>query len=279
MTYAKAAAYGRTLLQQQEISDAQNDAWLLLAMVCQIDRNFYYLHAMEEMPQEQWESYQDLLRRRAEHVPLQYLTGEQEFMGHPFLVNPGVLIPRQDTEILVEEALKVAADGMTVLDLCTGSGCIIISIAKAVPGIAAVASDLSGDAVAMAEENARRNGVSVKFETGNLFEPLTGTYDLIVSNPPYIRTSEIAELMPEVRDFEPEMALDGREDGLFFYRTIIEEAENYLNPGGYLMFEIGYDQGEAVSELMRQAGYQEVTVIKDLAGLDRVVTGKEIEHV
>ena len=269
MTYAKAAAYGRTLLQQQEISDAQNDAWLLLAMVCQIDRNFYYLHAMEEMPQEQWESYQDLLRRRAEHVPLQYLTGEQEFMGHPFLVNPGVLIPRQDTEILVEEALKVAADGMTVLDLCTGSGCIIISIAKAVPGIAAVASDLSGDAVAMAEENARRNGVSVKFETGNLF----------VSNPPYIRTSEIAELMPEVRDFEPEMALDGREDGLFFYRTIIEEAENYLNPGGYLRFEIGYDQGEAVSELMRQAGYQEVTVIKDLAGLDRVVTGKEIEHV
>ena len=208
----------------------------------------------KELPGEQKEVYEAALKKRAGHIPLQHITGEQEFMGLPFLVNADVLIPRQDTEILVEEALKKAKPGMRVLDLCTGSGCIIA-------------------ALCVAKKNAGRNGVSPVFVQGDLFEPVKGTFDLIVSNPPYIPTAEIEKLMPEVREHEPLLALDGKEDGLVFYKRIIEEGYPYLKPGGFLMFEIGCDQGKEVSARMEQAGYQDVKIIKDLAGLDRVVIG------
>lgn len=279
MTYREAVAGGKRLLEEKGIADADTDAWLLLAMVCGIDRNFYYLHMHENMTQDRQAEYEKVLNKRAEHIPLQYITGEQEFMGLRFRVNSGVLIPRQDTETLVEEALKVIRPGMEVLDLCTGSGCIIISIVKNIPSVKATASDISGQALIVAKENAKQNGTLVRFESSDLLEHIQGCFDVIVSNPPYIRTEEIAKLMPEVRDFEPYDALDGREDGLYFYRRIVRDAGEHLKPGGYLMFEIGCEQGEAVSELMRQAGYGEIRVIKDLAGLDRVVTGKEMEHV
>lgn len=279
MIYREAIDHGEHFLQEQDISDAKTDAWLLLAMVCKIDRNFYYLHMQEDITEEQLTEYESVLKKRAEHIPLQYITGEQEFMGLNFIVNSNVLIPRQDTEVLVEEALKQIKPGMEVLDLCTGSGCIIISIMKNVPQITAMASDISKQALNVAKENAKLNEVSIQFECSNLFDNLKGTFDVIVSNPPYIRTEEIEKLMPEVRDFEPYDALDGKEDGLMFYRKIIEQAKPYLKSGGYLMFEIGYDQGEAVSSLMKQAGYEDVRVIRDLAGLDRVVTGKGRNYV
>ena len=213
------------------------------------------------------------MRKRAEHVPLQYIVGEAEFMGLKFKVNSNVLIPRQDTETLVEEALKVVKPGMNVLDMCTGSGCIIVSIVHNIPEVEGTATDISKQALLVAKENAKLNQVSVTFERSDLFDNVTGTYDVIVSNPPYIRTEEVLKLMPEVRDFEPMEALDGKEDGLYFYRKIMEKCPSYLKPEGHILFEIGYDQGEAVSGLLREAGFKNVAVIKDLAQNDRVVTG------
>ena len=273
MTYREAVALGETTLTMAGIADVKTDAWMLLEMAAKIDRNFYYMHMNDEITQEQLVEYESVLKKRSEHIPLQYITGETEFMGLPFKVNSNVLIPRQDTETLVEEALKVAKPGMKVLDMCTGSGCIIISILHHGKALEGYASDISRHAINVAKENAKLNQVAVSFETGDLFDHIKGKYDIIVSNPPYIRTEEIAKLMPEVQNFEPFNALDGKEDGLFFYRKIVEQAGDYLNSGGHLLFEIGHDQGQEVSELMVQAGFKDVRVIKDLAGKDRVVTG------
>ena len=273
MTYREAFRHGESLLLGQGIEDAKTDAWLLLSMACKIERSFYYLHMEEEPPEDQLKGYEIALKKRAEHVPLQYITGETEFMGLRFKVNSSVLIPRQDTETLVEEALKAVKPGMRVLDLCTGSGCIIISILHNVAQVDGCAVDISKQALNVARENAKRNEVHAVFEQSDLFERVTGTYDVIVSNPPYIPSADILNLMPEVRLFEPPEALDGKEDGLYFYRRIAEEAKEYLNADGRIFLEIGYDQGSAVSELLIQAGFQGVCVMKDLAGNDRVVCG------
>ena len=279
MTYREARMQAAKQLAAAGVENEAAESWFLMEAVCGISRSFYLLHEQEAMDPVQEQVYFALTRQRCGRMPLQYLTGEQEFMGLNFVVNSNVLIPRQDTEVLVEEALKQIRPGMEVLDLCTGSGCIIISIMKNVPQITATASDISKQALIVAKENAKLNEVSIQFECSNLFDNLKGTFDVIVSNPPYIRTEEIAKLMPEVRDFEPYDALDGKEDGLMFYRQIIEQAKQYLKSDGYLMFEIGYDQGEAVSTLMKQAGYEDVRVVKDLAGSDRVVTGKGRNYV
>lgn len=273
MTFRNAMVCGEKVLALSDIVDAKNDAWLLLATACKIDRTYYYMHMDEEISAEQSEEYKSLIKKRAEHVPLQYITGEQEFMGLIFKVNSSVLIPRQDTETLVEEALKRAESGMKVLDMCTGSGCILISIMKNVPNIEGIGVDISKQALNVAKENARLNEINATFEKSNLFDNINDKFDIIVSNPPYIRSDEIPKLMPEVSVFEPHEALDGMEDGLFFYRKIVKDAAEHLNEGGYLLFEIGYDQGEDVSLMMSYAGYKEVKVIKDLAGNDRVVVG------
>lgn len=274
MTYREAAAHGAMLLEAAGIGDAKNDAWLLFEMVCKMDRKFYYMHMEDDVPEDVFKEYEIALNERSKHIPLQYIVGETEFMGLKFKVNSNVLIPRQDTETLVEEALKVVKPGMEVLDMCTGSGCIIISILHNVKDVKGYAADISKQAVNVAKENAKSNETSVLFERSDLFEKITGTFDVIVSNPPYIPTDVIPGLMPEVRCFEPVEALDGREDGLYFYRRIITEGREYLKNGGFLLFEIGYEQGTAVSELMREAGFSEVCVKKDLSGNDRVVTGR-----
>lgn len=274
MTYREAMQAGEKILAEAGIVDARNDAWLLLAMACKVDHTYYYVHMDEELLPEQQDEYSMVIKKRAEHVPLQYITGEQEFMGLTFKVNSNVLIPRQDTETLVEEVLKIVQPGMKVLDMCTGSGCILISILKNVIGVEGAGYDISKQALIVAKENAKLNGVTATFERSDLFDNVTDTYDIIVSNPPYIRTEEIANLMPEVAQFEPIGALDGKEDGLFFYRKMIAECKNYLNPEGVILFEIGYDQGAEVSEMMEHAGLKEVRVVKDLARNDRVVIGK-----
>ena len=273
MTYREGLAAGEKILGKAGIADAKTDTWLLMEMACKIDRNFYYMHMMEDMTEEQAKQYQLLIKKRAERVPLQYITGEQEFMGLTFTVNSSVLIPRQDTETLVEEALKAAKPGMNILDMCTGSGCVLISILKNVDA-KGIGYDISKQALNVAKENAKRNHVVCEFERSDLFENVDGTYDIIVSNPPYIRTEEIAKLMPEVRDFEPIDALGGREDGLYFYRRIVAESKEHLTDGGWLLVEIGCDQGQAVSDMMRYAGFSNVSVIKDLARNDRVVCGQ-----
>ena len=273
MTFREAISFGERQLNDVGIVDAKNDAWLLLTFVCKIDRTFYYVHMDEQMSIEQQAEYENVINKRAEHVPLQYITGEQEFMGTSFRVNESVLIPRQDTETLVEEALKLVRPGMKVLDMCTGSGCILISILKNVVDVEGFGYDISKQALNVAKENAKLNNVIATFEPSDLFEKVTDTFDVIVSNPPYIPTAVIGTLMPEVAVYEPIQALDGKEDGLYFYRKIITSASDYLKENGKLLFEIGHDQGESVSNLMREAGYKDVRVVKDLAGNDRVVIG------
>ena len=263
-------------LAAHQIEDADNDAWLLFSYVTHISRAMFLAERRARVPEEQLERYEALLVQRAAHIPLQHLTGEQEFMGFPFHVSHHVLVPRQDTEVLVEEALGVIKAGDHVLDLCTGSGCIAISLWKLCAGLTVDAADLSAEALAVAKENAKALDAAVSFFQGDLFEAVADrpAYDCIVSNPPYIRTEVIETLSEEVRVHEPYQALDGKEDGLYFYRKIIRNAGSYLKPGGYLLFEIGYDQAEAVSMLMQKQDYEEIEVIRDLAGLDRVVKGK-----
>lgn len=273
MTYKQAEQRGEQLLYDAGVMDARIDAWLLLEMVAKIDRSFYFTHINEEVDPEVLTEYERVLEKRAEHVPLQYITGEQEFMGMTFKVNSNVLIPRQDTETLVEEALKVIEPQMEVLDLCTGSGCILLSILKNAPAVRGTGSDISKQALLVAKENAKLHDLDADWVRGNLFDNVSGSFDVIVSNPPYIAQAEIPALMPEVAQFEPIEALDGGPDGLDYYRRITEEAPAYLKENGYLIFEIGYDQGEAVCQLMKEAGFQDVAVMKDLAGNDRVVKG------
>ncbi len=274
MTYREAIVLGEKNLQQADIADAKTDSWLLLAMACKIDHTYYYMHIDEEMSEEQVREFEVLIKKRAERVPLQYITGEQEFMGLTFHVNSNVLIPRQDTETLVEEALKVIKPGMKVMDMCTGSGCVLISILKNAHDVEGIGYDISKQAINVAKENAKFNEVPAVFERSDLFEDVVeNDFDVIVSNPPYIPTDLVATLMPEVSQFEPREALDGKGDGLYFYSKILEQCKNYMKQDGYILFEIGCEQGDAVSTMMRLAGFSEVRVIKDLARNDRVVMG------
>lgn len=265
---------GAETLEHAGIPDAKLDAWYLLEYVTGISRASYFGDPKREVPKEQAESYREVILRRAGHIPLQHITGEQEFMGYTFLVNPDVLIPRQDTETLTEEALKFTKPGMKVLDMCTGSGCILISLLKSCPGLKGTGCDISEKALKMARENGRRLQVEASWIQSDLFEQISERFDLIVSNPPYIRTGVIEELQEEVRLHDPWIALDGKEDGLYFYRRIIAESTGYIRDNGAMMFEIGHDQAEDVVRLMEEAGYTQIRVKKDLAGLDRVVTGR-----
>ena len=272
-SYGELVEEGQRRLAAAGVEEAAVDAWLLFSYDKKVDRTWYLLNRTQRASGEEQEAYLKLIARRCERVPLQHITGEQEFMGLPFRVTPDVLIPRQDTEVLVEECLRHLAPGNIFLDLCTGSGCILVSLLHYAKGTFGTGADLSGKALAVAKGNVEANGVEARLVQGDLFEPVTGTFDLIVSNPPYIASAEIETLAPEVREHEPRMALDGTADGLFFYRRIVQESPSYLKEGGWLCMEIGYDQGAAVRQLMEARGFATVSVIKDLAGLDRVVSG------
>ncbi len=263
------------------IDEARLDAWYLLEWAAKISREAYYLDPLQKLGEKEAERYRQAIERRASRIPLQHITGEQEFMGLKFLVDGNVLIPRQDTEILVETVLNGMSTGMRVLDMCTGSGCIAVSLAKLGKKSGRVngknrfaAADVSCEALKVARENARMHGVDVEFFLSDLFESVEGRFDCIVSNPPYIRTREIEKLQEEVRLHDPRAALDGGEDGLYFYRRIVRDAAFHLEDGGLLAFETGCDQSAAVAGLMEEAGYARIETKRDLAGLDRVVTGR-----
>ena len=279
MTLEEAYRLGSDVLNEAGVPDAGTDAWILLEHVTGVSRTRYYVNPRQVLSKEEEERYLSYIEKRKKRIPVQHLTGVQEFMGLEFIVNEHVLIPRQDTEVLVETVWEDLEPGMRVLDMCTGSGCILISLMKRMQtvlgedGIAGVGADLSREALQVAEENASKQKVGAVFVESDLFDKVEDTYDIIVSNPPYIRTSVIKELQEEVKLHDPYAALDGKEDGLFFYREIIKKSKEYLKKGGRLYFEIGYDQGEDVKKLMEEAGFSEVTVKKDLAGLDRVVFG------
>lgn len=274
MEYAALYRMGVERLAAAGIEEAKLDARLLLEELCGTDRNDLLVHGDRPVTEQQEKSYVNQIELRSRHIPLQHIMGYQEFMGLRFKVTPDVLIPRQDTETLVEEVLKNLHDGMRILDLCTGSGCILLSLLRYSNDCVGVGADLSKKALAVAEENAGALELMAEFVQGDLFEPVTGKFEIIVSNPPYIPSNVIPTLMEEVREHDPLMALDGKEDGLYFYREITGKASEYLYPGGMLFLEIGCEQAGAVTELMKNAGYRDVTVCKDLAGLDRVVSGR-----
>lgn len=282
LTYAEIYQWGLGELSSAGIDEAKADARLLLEWCCGTDRNTLLAHGERPISGEEYEQYMNCIAARKQHVPLQHITGEQEFMGLTYTVNENVLIPRQDTEVLVEEVMRHLHDGMRILDMCTGSGCILLSLLRYSNDCTGVGVDLSEEALLVAGKNAERilgvqadDRTKVSFRQGDLFAGVEegDKFDIIVSNPPYIKTNVIETLMLEVKEHEPRLALDGHEDGLFFYRRILEQAGRFLAGGGMLFFEIGYDQGEQVSRLMEEAGYMNVEVIKDFAGLDRVVCG------
>lgn len=275
---------GSAALLQAGDSDGENDAKLLLFEAFHLDLVHFLMDRLrplseqDEQVQEQIRTYRSMITKRASRIPLQQILGSQEFMGLDFFVNEHVLIPRQDTETLVELVLQEQqSTEKKLLDLCTGSGCIAISLAVKGGYESVTATDLSEEALKVAERNAKAHQKEIIFRQGDLFTALpqseAGTFDIITSNPPYIPTAVIATLEPEVREHEPMMALDGTEDGLKFYRQIAKKAGTWLKPGGVIYLEIGYDQGEAVSGLLREAGFDKVRVVKDLPGKDRVVCG------
>lgn len=297
MTLEEAYNKGKDILVESGIEDAAQDALWMLLEVCGIDKAYYLAHGNDEVNitcQDGRESrYFAMVSKRTEHIPLQHILGYTEFMGLKFEVNGDVLIPRQDTETLVEEALKHVHDGMRILDICTGSGCILISLLNYSNDCTGVGSDISDAALAVARRNADRlladraaasdhgataehdaaDGIRYEFIKSDLFENIDGKFDIIVSNPPYIRTDVIDTLAPEVRDHDPMIALDGGASGITFYERIIEGLDEHLLPGGCVLFEIGYDQGEEVSALLKDKGYLDVKVIKDYSGNDRVIMG------
>jgi len=271
--------FGKTNLKEAGIEEAELDAWYLLEYVTGIGRAQYLCDRKQLCEESQAKRYQTLIEKRAAHMPLSYLTGEREFMGLSFLVNQDVLIPRQDTEILVEETLKFLKPDKKVLEIGTGSGCILLSLAHFCKLKKAVGTDISQKALEVAKVNEKRifsekePKMTIEWLQSDLFEKVEERFDCIVSNPPYIKTEVICSLAEEVKNYEPHNALDGKEDGLYFYRILSKQAKDYLNSGGFLCLEIGFDQGEEVGRLLRENGFLNVQIKKDLAGLDRVCTG------
>lgn len=273
--------YGKEKLSESGNEYSKYERKVLLEHVLGVNYMYMLMNGNEQVSDTKMKEYERLIKRRCEHYPLQYLLGYAHFMDYTFYVDENVLIPRSDTEILVETINdmydRVAVgknDPLSVLDMCCGSGCIGISVKQYHKDIVLSLSDISDKALSITEKNLEKYNITdVHINHGNLFEGLDGKYDIIVCNPPYIETDIIGTLMPEVKDYEPMLALDGGDDGLMFYRKIIDEAGVHLTAGGYIFFEIGYNQGKSVSELLETAGFTDVTIKKDYSGMDRVVYG------
>lgn len=281
LTYRQMCHNGAAILADAGITDAEYDSFALLEYITGMDRTAYILNGSKSVPEDIAERYDAVIDRRSSHIPLQHITGQAWFYGRSFNVNSDVLVPRQDTEVLVSEALKVINAKDSVLDMCTGSGCIIITLALEKKLGRALGADISEAALKVAAGNREKLGADdVTFVKSNIFSDINVNdeelFDVIVSNPPYIATGEIETLTEEVRIHDPYIALDGLEDGLHFYREITQQSMNYIKSGGWLLYEIGCTQAHDVSDIMSEYGYSNIKVIKDLAGLDRVVMGQRL---
>lgn len=302
MTIAEAVRTGAEKLKEHNIDNPEHDSFEMLSDIMDMNRTYYLVHGKDELEAAVCDKFMSYIERRCKHEPLQHILGKAWFYGNEFIVNENVLVPRPDTEILVEEALKNLKDGDNVLDMCTGSGCIILTLALNRKLNIALGVDLSEAALQVAQSNKEKLDISnVTLLHSDLFENVSSymekynneslstrnnnhsieiqsvdsmKFDMIVSNPPYIETAVINTLTEEVRLHDPMMALDGFEDGLHFYRLITKQAVNYIKPGGWLMYEIGHNQAQAVTQLMHNEGFTDIAVVKDYAGLDRVVRGR-----
>ncbi len=273
---------GLEILKDKEFSNPQLESRIILAKLLDVDKSYIYAYGDKEVPKDIESKFLELISKRAQGFPFQYIINEKEFMGLTFYVEEGVLVPRPDTEILVEYVLDYIKKNyenksIKVLDLGSGSGAISLSIAKYVPNSYVYGIDIDDIPLKVCNINKERFNLSnVEFLKGDMFAPIynmKNTFHIIASNPPYIPRKEIEKLQREVKDFEPRLALDGGEDGLDFYRRIISQAKEFLISDGLLIFEIGYDQGLAVKEIMEHNDFEDVKILKDLQGLDRVVLG------
>lgn len=257
------------------ITDASVDIWLLLEHFADIKKSDYLANQDTTITKVVAEQIEEAVEKRANHIPVQHIIGQTEFMGLTFKVNDKVLVPRLDTEILVDEVVKYVGDDFAkILDMCTGSGCIAITVSDMCDNATVVGADISKDAIDIAEDNNKLNQTDVTFIESDLFENVEGLFDVVVSNPPYIKTEEIENLQDEVKLHDPKLALDGGESGLDFYQRIIKDSKNYLKANGMIFFEIGFDQAEEVSNILKENGYHDIVVKKDLSGLDRVVMAR-----
>lgn len=288
MTIKDAVKWGKEELEKANIENAEYDSFELLSAINGMTKTFYFINGNALISEEVKQQFEESIEKRKNHIPLQHILGKAYFYGLEFNVNENVLIPRQDTEVLVGEVIKLSKPEDNILDMCTGSGCIAISLGKNIKDSTVLGIDISLKALEVANSNKELNQAdNVSFINGDLFTAIKGgeitenyvpeeqyLFDIIVSNPPYIPTGTIDELQDEVKLHDPIIALDGKEDGLAFYREITEKSKYFLKEDGYLCYEIGYDQGDSVSDIMREYEFRDVRVIKDLAGLDRVVIGK-----
>jgi release factor glutamine methyltransferase len=276
-TVLKVLDWTKGYLAEKGVENARLETEWILGSVLSLDRMGLYLNFDRPLSDGELTDLRGMVARRAKREPLQYLLGNQEFCGLDFVVSPAVLIPRHDTEVLVEEALRRIPVARTVLDIGVGSGCVAVSLAKRLPDALVWGVDCSADALVVAARNADHHGVHIQLAKGSLFEPFDGVrFQLIVSNPPYIPTSDMAELQPEVREYEPRQALDGGVDGLDFYRQIVAQAPAHLEPGGWLMVEVGIGQAGAVLDLLSCTGFDTLFTAADPSGIDRVVGGQII---
>jgi len=277
MTIGEALDWGGRELTEAGIEEGAEEAKILLSELTGIGKLDFFLKREEDLPADVEKQYRAFLGKRKKRIPLQMILGYTEFMGLEFEVSPATLVPRADTEVVCEKTLSFLTEGMRILDLCTGTGCVLLSLLEMRKNTSGVGTDISEDAVELSELNAERLGLSgrAEFLTGDLYAPLPAgsRFDLIIANPPYIKSEEIENLMPEVRDHEPRRALDGGADGLTYYRRIADGAADYLAPGGLLLFETGFDQGEQVTEILKENGFSNIILKKDYGGNVRVCGG------
>jgi len=263
-------------LADKGVENPRLEAEWMLCEALSLDRVGLYLNFDKPLSEPELAAYRGMVARRGRREPLQYILGSQEFMGLDFLVSSAVLIPRHDTEVLVSEGIKRGAAARSILDIGTGSGCVAVALAKALPEAEVSSVDVSGEALAVARGNAEKNDASVQFFQGSLLEPFAGRrFDMILSNPPYIPAADLATLQQEVRGFEPLNALDGGADGLDFYRAIVAGSPEHLNSGGWLLFEVGAGQAPEVLEMLKNGGLSsDCFTALDPAGIERVVGGR-----
>jgi release factor glutamine methyltransferase len=274
-TTLKVLTWTTGYLAEKGVENARREAEWLLCEATGLDRMGLYLNFDKPLQDDELATYRSMVARRGKREPLQHILGNQEFNGLEFIVTKDVLIPRYDTETLLEEAVRQAPQARKVLDIGTGSGCIAISLAHRLPQAQVTAVDLSPDALSVAQQNAERNNAQIEFLLGSFFQPVSERrFDLIVSNPPYITSADLADLQPEVRDFEPRLALDGGADGLDAYRVLAAEAPRHLEPNGWLLLEIGAGQDKDVAGLLADAGFDAIVTVPDSAGILRVVGGQ-----
>lgn len=275
-TIWEAVKEGSGRLTEAGIENAEWESRTLLCEQLQLSLGSFLLQRDRILPADEISDFEAAVEKRCQHIPMQHILGKACFYGLDFIVTPDVLIPRPETELLAERAIAAAGPGMHVLDLCTGSGCIAVTVAHEKPDVFVDASDVSAPALAIARQNAARHQVEIRWIQSDLFEAIDRQYDMILSNPPYISLDEMQQLMPEVKDHDPSLALYGGTDGLDYYRRITKDAVSRLKPGGLLMMEIGASQGADVRALLAQNGYQEIEVIRDLNGLDRIAAGRSV---